>query len=62
MDAQDTPRLLRRSEVADLLGVSRRTVDRLVRAGALPVVYLDRRPRYVATDVAALVRARRMPQ
>jgi hypothetical protein len=36
-----------------------RTLDRLVRAGALPVVYLDRRPRFLAEDVQALIRARR---
>jgi excisionase family DNA binding protein len=59
MATHDTPRLLRRSEVADLLGVSRRTLDRLAQAGAIPVVYIDRRPRYLAEDVATFVRERR---
>jgi excisionase family DNA binding protein len=59
MSTQGSPKLLRRSEVADLLGVSPRTLDRLVEAGSLPVVYIDRRPRYLAEDVAAFVLARR---
>jgi hypothetical protein len=59
VSSHDVTRLLRRAEVADLLGVSCRTLDRLVRAGALPVVYIDRRPRYLAEDVRAFVRSRR---
>jgi excisionase family DNA binding protein len=59
MNTQDPPRLLRRPEVAEQLGVSSRTLDRLVRAGILPVVYIDRRPRYVAEDVEQLIRSRR---
>jgi excisionase family DNA binding protein len=62
MSTHDSPKLLRRAEVADLLAMSRRTVDRLVRAGELPVVYVDRMPRFLADDVRALVRARRKSQ
>jgi hypothetical protein len=42
-----------------MLGVSNRTLDRLARSGALPVVYVDRRPRFLASDVARFVRSRR---
>jgi excisionase family DNA binding protein len=59
MTAHDATRLLRRAEVADILGISRRTLDRLVRAGALPVVYVDRRPRFLAEDIRIFVRSRR---
>jgi excisionase family DNA binding protein len=45
--------------VAERLGISRQTLDRLVKAGALPVVRLDRRRRFLPEDVEALVRARR---
>jgi excisionase family DNA binding protein len=59
MTPQSTPRLLGRSEVAALLGISRQTLDRLVKAGSLPVVRLDRRPRFLPEDVDAFVRSRR---
>jgi predicted DNA-binding transcriptional regulator AlpA len=55
----DIPRLLRRVQVADLLGVSPRTLDRIVRAGELPVVRIDRMPRFCPEDVRALIRSRR---
>ena len=56
MNTQSTPRLLGRSEVAERLGISRQTLDRLVKAGALPVVGLDRRRRFLPEDVEALIR------
>jgi excisionase family DNA binding protein len=59
MTTHSTPRLLGRSEVAERLGISRQTLDRLVRAGALPVVRLDRRRRFLPEDVEALVQSRR---
>jgi excisionase family DNA binding protein len=57
--SQDISRLLRRTEVADQLGISRRTLDRLVRGGALPVVRIDRMPRFLPEDVQALIQSRR---
>ncbi len=59
MTTHDAPKLLTRSEVADLLGVSRRTLDRMTSAGDLPVVRIYRLPRYLPEDVRAFVRSRR---
>lgn len=59
MSIHDSPRLLGRAEVAAQLGISYRTLDRLVRAGSLPVVRIDRRPRFLGADVEHLVRDRR---
>jgi hypothetical protein len=59
MNTHGTSSLLGRREAATRLACSLATLDRLVRAGSLPVVYLDRRPRYLAEDVAALVHSRR---
>jgi hypothetical protein len=54
--------LLRRAEVERQLRVSRATLWRLVRSGALPAVYLDRRPRFRPEDIRALVIGRtRLP-
>jgi excisionase family DNA binding protein len=48
--------LLRRREVADVLGVSVRSIDRLTHSGALPRVKIgDRAVRFRGEDVAALV-------
>ena len=59
MSIQEHPGLLRRDEVAELLRCSKATVDRLVRSGALPAVYIDRMPRFRAEDVGALIESRR---
>ena len=59
MDTHSIPRLLGRAEVAAQLGISRQTLDRLVKAGALPVVRLDRRRRFLPEDVETLVQSRR---
>jgi excisionase family DNA binding protein len=59
MTSQHIPRLLGRAEVAAQLGISRQTLDRLVKAGALPVVRLDRRRRFLPEDVEAFVQSRR---
>lgn len=54
--AQGPPALLGAREVADLLGVSRRTVWRLADAGALPRVHVAQRAvRYRLEDVEALI-------
>jgi excisionase family DNA binding protein len=42
-----------------MLGVSRKTLWRIVRSGELPAVYVDRRPRFLAEDVAAFIASRR---
>jgi len=53
------PRLLRQDEVAELLGVSPRTVRSFAAAGDLPKVVLGRRStRYRISDVEALIDAR----
>ncbi len=48
-------RLLRRREVAELLGVSVRTVNRLAERGELEVVRIGRGARFHADDVRALI-------
>lgn len=54
-----TPPLLRQDEVAEILGVSTRTVRSLAAAGDLPRVVLGRRAtRYRRDDVDALIDAR----
>jgi predicted DNA-binding transcriptional regulator AlpA len=60
MSNQDSRRLLRRSEVAGLLNMSRRQVDRLTQSGAIAVVRVDRVPRYRPADVEAFIRAHRV--
>jgi excisionase family DNA binding protein len=60
MSNQGSRRLLRRSEVAALLNMSRRQVDRLTRGGELAVVRVDRVPRYRPADVEAFIRAHRV--
>jgi hypothetical protein len=42
-----------------ILGVSRKTLWRIVRSGALPAVYVDRRPKFLAEDVALFIASRR---
>lgn len=59
MTTHDTVTLLGRSEVASRLGISKMTLDRIVKAGALPVVRIDSRPRFLPEDVAEFVRSRR---
>jgi excisionase family DNA binding protein len=58
MNTHGTSSLLGRREAASRLACSLATLDRLVRSGALKVVYLDRRPRFRSDDLEALVRAR----
>jgi hypothetical protein len=43
-----------------MLCVSRKTLWRLVSSGQLPVVYLDRRPRFLLEDVWGFVQSRRV--
>ena len=43
-----------------MLNVSVPQLDRLARAGLLPVVYIDRRPRFLEADIEAFIESRRM--
>lgn len=51
--------LMTTAEVAELLRVSRRTVDRMVFAGDLPVVTVSKSRRFRRDDVDELLTARR---
>jgi excisionase family DNA binding protein len=56
-DADVAGRLLvTKREAADRLGVSERTVDRLVASGRLPLVHVERAARLRVTDLEAYVR------
>jgi excisionase family DNA binding protein len=59
-----TGRLLQRREVEERLGISRRTLWRLTKQGAIPVVRfgggrLGGHPRYLESDIEAFIRAHR---
>lgn len=58
-----TPHTLKKRHVAELLRVSTRTVERLVRRGALlPPMHLspgDRSPRWLASDIAEFLNSKR---
>lgn len=49
------PRLLRRSEVAEILRISDRTLRKLLRSGLLPGIRIGASFRYRADDVARLI-------
>lgn len=54
MDANPTPEtpiLLRRSDVARLLSLSIRSVDKLARSGQLPTVRIGRSVRFIEADL-----------
>jgi len=53
-------RLLTKAQAAALLGCSRRQLDRWIVVGALPVVWLDRRPRFRPHDLKDLGERRKM--
>lgn len=50
--------LLTREETAQFLRLSLSQLDRLTKAGAVPAVWIDRRPRYRASDLAEWLDAR----
>lgn len=52
---QETPDHLKRDEVADILRVSTRTVDRLIADGELPASKIGRAVRINRVDVDALL-------
>lgn len=51
--------LLRRREVAELLGVSPKTIDRLIREGALEVVRVRRSARVALAALERFIEERR---
>ena len=53
------PQLIDREQLQELWGVSRATLWRITSSGALPVVYIDGRPRFLLEDVEAFVESRR---
>lgn len=53
-------RLLTKAQTAALLGCSRRQLDRWIVLGVLPVVWLDRRPRFRPQDLTDLAERRKM--
>jgi predicted DNA-binding transcriptional regulator AlpA len=56
---QKQSRLLSRADTAAMLNMSAPQLDRLARTGVLPVIRIDRRPRFLAEDVEAFIRSRR---
>ncbi|MFN8188773.1 MAG: helix-turn-helix domain-containing protein [Gaiellales bacterium] len=55
MSIVEAPQLLRLEEVAERLGMSRRGVYALIERGELRPLHLDRRPKFLEADVAALI-------
>lgn len=53
-DAKPSEKLIRLTEAAELLGVSRRTVSNLITSGALPGVKFPGRVRYVGVKQSAI--------
>jgi excisionase family DNA binding protein len=47
--------LVSKAEAAELLGVSVRTVERLIAAGQLPLLHIERASRLRVTDIEAYV-------
>jgi predicted DNA-binding transcriptional regulator AlpA len=58
-ERQQAPQLIGRAQTQQLFGVSRATLWRIVKSGALPAVYVDGRPRFLMSDIEALIRSRR---
>lgn len=61
-DGKPSEKLIRLTEAAELLGVSRRTVSNLINSGALPGVKFPGRVRYVGvkqSDLHALLENKR---
>lgn len=58
LESPDTPQMLTKEEVADLLGVSERTVDKLIAANELQSLKIRRSRRIPAEAVESYVRER----
>lgn len=53
-------RLLSKGQVREALNCSMRSVDKWMKDGSLPVVWLDRRPRFDPEDVRAFCQGRKL--
>ena len=53
-------RMMSKAQVREALNCSMRKVDNLMNDGSLPVVWLDRRPRFDPDDVRALCQRRKL--
>jgi|GEM_PF-4308743 len=53
-------RLMSKSQVREALNCSMRSVDKWMKDGSLPVVWLDRRPRFDPEDVRAFCQGRKL--
>jgi hypothetical protein len=53
-------RLLSKAQVREALNCSMRSVDNWMKDGSLPVVWLDRRPRFDPDDVRAFAQGRKL--
>jgi hypothetical protein len=53
-------RLLSKKQVREVLNCSLRQLDRWIADGVLPIVWLDRRPRFDPRDIEALAQKRKL--
>lgn len=53
-------RLLNKKQVREILNCSLRQLDRWIADGVLPIVWLDRRPRFDPRDIEALAQKRKL--
>jgi len=53
-------RLMSKNQVREALNCSMRSVDKWMKDGSLPVVWLDRRPRFDPDDVRAFCQGRKL--
>lgn len=53
-------RLMSKTQVCEALNCSMRSVDKWMKDGSLPVVWLDRRPRFDPEDVRAFCQGRKL--
>ena len=61
-DTTDMPELLTVADLQRSLRVSRSTIYRLIREGALRPLYFDDRPRFLVADVRDFVESRRQSE
>lgn len=56
----DRCRLLSKKQVREILNCSLRQLNRWIAEGVLPIVWLDRRPRFDPRDIEALAQKRKL--
>lgn len=56
----DRCRLLSKKQVREILNCSLRQLNRWIADGVLPIVWLDRRPRFDPRDIEALAQTRKL--